>query len=471
MTKRPLVVLAVVFCAGIACARQIRVPFLPVYLVASCVALPAVFSLRSKMVPGALIICLTFLSGMTLLLNHQSIPGCHISKYVRYAPDSLYRIKGTVVSEPEMANNRYRFILSAKTVGNRFTMYPCCGKILVYTRMRMGVEYGKEILVTGILYRPMGFTDPKRREYLRDKDIHYAMNVKGETRITVVRTDTRLLLKTAALRLKQGIKRVFLAYLSPGASCILNAMVLGEKKRVPAVIRDSMSKTGTVHILVVSGFHVGLVAFIVMVCLKLLRVPRSVRLYIAALLLLFYCLMTGASTPTVRATIMSLVCIFSYALKRETDIYNGCAAAAMCLLALEPRQLFDIGTQLSFTSVISILYFYPRIKRLLRLEKVKGALVRTAIDGCLVSASAWLGTLWITAYYFHLVTPVAIIANLIIVPLAALITLSGFCVLFTAFLAPPLAAVIAQSSEFFIALMVSLSAFLMHLPGAYLSFK
>jgi competence protein ComEC len=112
----------------------------------------------------------------------------------------------------------------------------------------------------------------------------------------------------------------------------------------------------------VSGFNVGIVTFIIILLLKLIRLPRKVRLACAIILLILYCLVTGASTPVVRATVMAGVFLLAYLFKREPDIYNSLFLAAIFILAFNPRQLFDIGFQLSFASVFSIIYIYPKIK-------------------------------------------------------------------------------------------------------------
>jgi len=250
-------------------------------------------------------------------------------------------------------------------------------------------------------------------------------------------------------------------------AAILDAMILGEKRNIPALINNSMMKSGTVHILVVSGFNVALVTFIIILTLKLARIPRYKRFYISVPLIIIYCFMTGASTPVLRATIMAIVFMFAYLVKREADIYNTLALAAIFILTVSPRQLFDIGFQLSFASVLSIVGIYPKLRRFFPARVLKMRYTRFLVEGCLVSFSAWLGTISLIAYYFRIVSPITVIANIFIVPLASLITLCGFSLILMQFACPALTPFFASSSEFVVAVLLNINAVLIKLPCAY----
>ncbi len=219
----------------------------------------------------------------------------------------------------------------------------------------------------------------------------------------------------------------------------------------------------------VSGFNVGIVIFIIVSVLKLIRIPRKSRYIIAIPLLILYCFVTGSSTPVVRSTIMAIVFMLGALLRREPDIYNSCALAAIFILLINPRQIFDIGFQLSFSSVISIVYLYPRIKSLLRLEGFRIKPFKFIIEGIIVSLSAWIGTMGFVAYYFKIFSPVTVLANLFIVPLATWITLCGFSLVIAGSVFLPLTQLFSHTAELAVALLVRLSYLLVKLPGAYFS--
>jgi competence protein ComEC len=135
-------------------------------------------------------------------------------------------------------------------------------------------------------------------------------------------------------------------------------------------------------------------------------------------------------------------------------------------LSINPRQLFDLGFQLSFLSVISIVYLYPKIRSFLHIDSLKIKYLRFLIDGSLVSFSAWLGTMGPIAYYFKIFSPITVLANLCIVPLASLITLSGFSLVIVSLVCPALAKLFAYSSELFVFLLLHINALLIKIPGA-----
>jgi competence protein ComEC len=228
-----------------------------------------------------------------------------------------------------------------------------------------------------------------------------------------------------------------------------------------------MVKSGTVHILVVSGFNVGIVSFLVVLLLKILRIRGKARLCLAALSLVIYCLACGASTPVVRATVMGIFFLAAFFCKREPDIYNSLAVAAILIMLVSPRQLFDVGFQLSFASVISIVYIYPKIKTFLRLERLKSKPLAFLADGCLVSFSAWLGTCGIIAANFRIFSPVTVLANIFIVPLATLITLCSFSLVLVGLALPPLAPFFGRSAELAVGGLLLVNGLLIKLPGAY----
>jgi len=158
--------------------------------------------------------------------------------------------------------------------------------------------------------------------------------------------------------------------------------------------------------------------------------------------------------------------LLGFLLKREYDVYNSLGISALCILILNPRQLFDVGFQLSFLSVLSIVYIYPKLKSLLRLDSLKIKYIRFFTHGLLVSFSAWLGTMGLVAYYFKIFSPVTVLANLFIVPLATFITLCGFTIILAGLLNPPIASLYAKTCELAAWFLISINTFLVKLPYA-----
>lgn len=480
MVKRPLVIFVLIFCLGIFIASQIKIAFWLVYIFALIFLFLSFLSLKKGLCFVVFFSCLVFFFAASLLKNAQTLPKCHIARFTSYKDNYLYTIKGAVDSQPLFKNHRTSFVFKAEEIQSTNFKYKTCGNILVQikgkkdlprpAREGRGLRYGERLILKGNLYRPFSLNNRQRqsyRDYLSNQGIFSVMNVKATGAVVRLNENKGLVFKRLAFWLKERIEGIISQHLSCVSASILEAMVLGEKRNIPSIIFNSMIKSGTVHILVVSGFNVGIVAFIIILFLRLIRIPKGMRFYIATPLLTLYCLMTGASTPVVRATVMAIVFIFAYLVRREPDIYNSLSLAAISILGINPRQLFDIGFQLSFASVVSIIYFYPKMKALLHLAIFKIKYIRFLIEGVLVSFSAWLGTLGFIAYYFRIISPVTVVANMFIVPLASLVTLCGFSLIVMDLICPFLAPFFAYSNEFIVTLLLHINTFLIRLPAAY----
>ena len=151
-------------------------------------------------------------------------------------------------------------------------------------------------------------------------------------------------------------------------------------------------------------------------------------------------------------------------------MYNSLASAALFILIINPRQLFDIGFQLSFSSVLAIVYLYPKLKSFLRIDNYKIKILKFIAEGCLVSFSAWLGTIGIIAYNFRIVAPVTVLANILIVPLATIITLCGFTLVLCGLLCPFLAGSFSSTTAMLITLLLNINAAVIKIPFAYFYF-
>lgn len=453
--KRPLAGLAIAFSLGIFIANYIKISFLLIYCLGIIALFLSCLSSKREARFTLFLLCLAFCLGAASFKNAGSLPPCHISQYI-YKIRQPCVIRGVVDSQPRLTRRGAAFAFKANAIESARLTYSCCGNILVYLRADKNFQYGEELILRGNLSRQFA-----------KRGARFTFSVGSTADIIRLNRNKGFKLKRFALCLKNKMEEIFFRQTSLITAAILDAMILGEKKHIPALLYKSMIKSGTVHILVVSGFNVGIVTFIVVLFLKLLRLPRKLRCCLAVPLIILYCLVTGASVPVVRATIMAVIFSLAYLLKREADIYNSLSAAAIIILGINPNQLFDIGFQLSFASVIAIVYFYPKIKAFLRIDSLEMKWIRFFIDSALVSFSAWLGTFGLVAYYFRLFSPITVFANLFIVPLASLITLSGFSLIFVSLTCPGCAKFFALSNELLAAALLQANSLLIKLPAAY----
>ena len=210
------------------------------------------------------------------------------------------------------------------------------------------------------------------------------------------------------------------------SGAFLRAILLGDRSELPKKLNESFRNSGTMHILAISGLNVALLAAAFLYLFKLLRLKREVYYILTMLFFVFLMLLTGSSPSVVRATIMCIVFLTGLLLGRPVDAYNSLGTAAFFILAINPKEIFNVGFQLSFIAVLSMVYFTPRLMRLAK----KGwnfYIRRYLLEPLAVSISATLGTFPFILYYFRMGAPIAIISNILIVPLMFVLMIGGMC--------------------------------------------
>ena len=201
--------------------------------------------------------------------------------------------------------------------------------------------------------------------------------------------------------------------------------------------------TGTFHLFAVSGLNVAIVAQLLFAVGVLARLPRPLTVALIIPALGFYAAVTGLQTSSVRAAVMGAVLLAGFFVERKVFSSNSLAAAAFFILAWNTNQFFSVGFQLSFAVVFAILLLAEPIFQFLRrygapdpfLPRLLLSRPRRWLDGVLgsvargasVSLAAWVGSLPLIYWNFHLITPISLVANLIVVPIA-------YCVLAIAML-------------------------------------
>jgi len=458
--KNPLAFLTLFFSAGIICAHCLRPGFWPTALFSAGVFIFACLVFYRKRLCSVLILGLALLLGGLSLINFHQLPREHLRNFVDAGNDLFYRVSGFVLMPPVFQNGYYYFVLQAQAVQAGGLKFTCCGKLLIRMEFEEFLNYGERLSLAGQI----------KRHKSVGQEVNLIMAVKDARQIIREGGFGGAKITREILKLRSHLESIIRQQLPRLPAGILCAMVLGQQQNVPWAVRNAMVESGTVHILVVSGFNVGIVAFIANLLLKFLRLPRRLRVILVGVNLIIYCLLTGASNPVVRATIMGLIYLGAYFLRRDPDIFNSLFCAALLILTVRPGEIFDLGFELSFASVLAIIYFYPRLKRWLRPEQYQNRMVKFFIEGGLVSFAAWLGTCGILAFNFRMVTPVTVLANLVVVPLATLITLCGFAMLLVGLACPGLAEIFSLPAAALITILLNLNTVLARLPLACIYF-
>ena len=265
---------------------------------------------------------------------------------------------------------------------------------------------------------------------------------------------------------------------------LLAGIVLGVTSDIPDALQEEFRQTGTFHLFSVSGLHVGMIALILWQALRMAGVGRGIATCVIIPALFFYALLTGWKPSSVRAATMAAIFLIGMASGRQSIPLNSLCAAAFVILLQSTNELFNPGFQLSFTVVAAILLvarpLQDRIRRRLEPDafipvplwtkwqkQQHGAAGHTA--GLLaVSLAAWVGSVPLTVFYFHMVSLSALVANLLVVPLSFLIMATAVLALASGVAAAALAAVFNNANLVFTKILLLVIQAASSLPGSFI---
>ena len=258
--------------------------------------------------------------------------------------------------------------------------------------------------------------------FLRRQGISGRAYVAGNRWKVRAMADDEVSLRLRMARYRQSLSAQYFSHLGSEEAAIAAAMSLGDKRSLDAAQRQSFSATGVSHVLALSGLHLGIL-FSLYSLLFVNRLPsRRGRVFaslVGVALLWGFALLVGFPLSLVRATVMFTLWQLSVVLYSERSSLNNLALAALLILLFSPASLFDIGFQLSFTSVFFILLLTPHIPRPRWLRRSR--LLALVYGWLTVSIVAQIGTGPLVAYYFHTIPVVGLLGNLLAIPLAYVI--------------------------------------------------
>ena len=258
--------------------------------------------------------------------------------------------------------------------------------------------------------------------FLRRQGISGRAYVAGNRWKVRAMADAEVSLRLRMARYRQSLSAQYFSHLGSEEAGIAAAMSLGDKRSLDAAQRQSFSATGVSHVLALSGLHLGIL-FSLYSLLFVNRLPsRRGRVFaslVGVALLWGFALLVGFPLSLVRATVMFTLWQLSVVLYGERSSLNNLALAALLILLFSPASLFDIGFQLSFTSVFFILLLTPHIPRPRWLRRSR--LLALLYGWLTVSIVAQIGTGPLVAYYFHTIPLVGLLGNLLAIPMAYVI--------------------------------------------------
>ncbi|MBN2467253.1 MAG: DNA internalization-related competence protein ComEC/Rec2 [Deltaproteobacteria bacterium] len=399
---------------------------------------------RRDRLASALFLLAIFLVG-ALFIGRRLYPDFPDQHIYHYAHNRRLTVEGCIFRPPEFSPEKIRLHVQARHIWIFDKRYPVVGNISLTVR---GCEkqffLNDHIVFSARLRRPQNFKNPGAFNYARwlaFQDIYVTGSLSGDENIAPFGADGGVSLPRQIDEFRNRVRKTIDAQASSPSDHLLRALILGERNMVPDEVRELFDRSGTSHVLAISGLHIGIIAaWAYFLFRRLLNSSETLLLAtnvhkLSALLslvpILFYSLIAGAGISVQRSFLMVGAYILALALDRERDTYNALGIAAFVILILEPSALFQASFQLSFVSVLGMLLLSPPILSLLPqrdklIQNSEGRLTRAAKRGAtlfmVATFSATLAAGPLVAYHFNRVSLSGVAANLLVVPLIGFLT-------------------------------------------------
>lgn len=422
-----------------------------------------------------LIIGFTFLLGYFNIQSQEYLIRSdeHIARYISAGKLAF---EGVVIENPftHPPDKTVLFVRCQRIIKDK-SYIPVTGNIRLVIPSDLSFQYGDFIRFHSALKKIQSFQNPggfDYERYMKLQGIYATGFVANSSQIVLLRKNA-----ASGWRLKLESFRLYLTQIiyknapSPQRE-IIEAMTIGNQNEIPADVRENFNKTGTAHILSISGLHIGIVAttafFFIFLILKsseyLMLRFNIIKLASAGafIIILMYTLIAGMGVTVVRSSLMALIFLSALLLGKQKDIYNVLALAGLIILLVSPEAIFDISFQLSFMAVLGIIYLVPRFSDTsfpfiaswpIPLQKI----VKQIYLSIIVCVAATIGTMPLIVFYFNRISAITIIANLIIVPLLGTIALAlSMPFILGAFISPAIAGFFIKLSSFFVQISVDI---------------
>jgi competence protein ComEC len=363
---------------------------------------------------------LCFISGA--LCYQASQPAADAGSLLYYNGRGLLTVRGMVSEDPETGDKTVRFKLGATAVLTEGVWQPVSGTALLTVSRYQEYQYGDIIESTGRLEAPQSLSGFDYPGYLANQDIYSTM---AFPRTEVIRPGQGIWLKERIYRLRHDLAAVLERALPEPQAALAQGVTLGLRSHIPDSLNEAFARTGTAHILAISGMNISIVAGILAGLGRRLWGRRHyIYVWLALAAVWFYALLAGMEAPVMRSAIMATVFLAAELLGRQKSGATALVLAAAVMAGLDPRVLWSASFQLSFLAMAGLMLFGPYLKdqgeRAIQ-ATLGGAgiwayLARLVNDALMVTVAALLAVWPLTAYYFGMVSLVGLPATLLTLP-------------------------------------------------------
>lgn len=383
---------------------------------------------------GVTVVVFAFLLGLFAhYIHYEPNQKKHYTKLIPETKEVL--LKGLISDNLKASAKNSKHILQISSINNKIAS----GKLLLFNSKENTQQLipGNEIIAKVKLieipknYNPAEFN---YANYLANQNIFDEVFLK-ENDFKIVTTEKNKHYHLYQIRKKLLESFSFLNW-NTKTKAIINALLFGQKSTLDKETYESFSNAGVIHILAISGLHVGILFLFLNFILKPLKKYKNGKLLflvVSLFVLWSFALLTGMAASVTRAVLMfSLFSIGTY-LNKQNAIYNSIAISALVLLVYNPNYIFDIGFQMSYAAVLAIVLMQPFFKQF---YFSKNKIIRYFTDLILVSLAAQIGVLPLSIYYFNQFPVLFLVANLVVIPIATALLFLGLLTLFFNFTFP-----------------------------------
>lgn len=370
-----------------------------------------------------------FLGIFTLTNSNQTLDSNH---YIHHLTANKAEYTSEVVVKEKLKNtgNNDRYVVNMIQLNGKSSY----GKIILNIRKETAkptIEIGSHLKVFGSLYKNRAPNNPNQFDYgsyLENQQIYAQLYADANDIKINPNIDKNIFYYASRLRNKI-IQNLEKNHFSKSELSVVVALILGQQQDIsPEIVRD-YQYAGAVHVLSVSGLHVGFILLFITFLLKPFPNTKSallIKLIIVILSLWAFGILAGLAPSVVRSVTMFSFVAIGMHLRRSINIYNTLAVSAFLILLFQPSFLFEIGFQLSYIALFFIVWLQPLLSAI---WKPKYKITAYFWDIITVSFAAQIGTLPLSIYYFHQFPGLFFVTNLVILPGMSLILGLGVIVM------------------------------------------
>ncbi|MBI4300886.1 MAG: DNA internalization-related competence protein ComEC/Rec2 [Chloroflexi bacterium] len=388
---------------------------------ATAVLLIAALAARKHSRPCLVLLCLALLFAGAARYR-STVPPVNDNTLAFYNGSQKATITGVVGAEPDRRDRVTLLRVNVHEIEVAGAHRPISGAALVTVAPFPTYRYGDLLSITGTLEAPQKLGDFNYPDYLARQGIS---SVANHPQVKLLASGRGFPPQAWILSLKERLSRSLASSLPEPQGSLAQGILLGTRSSVPDDLNDAFIKSGTSHILAISGYNIAIVIGVVS-SFGLWLLSRRATLVLTLAAVALFTMLTGAEPPVVRAAVMGTLVVIATATGRRSSALTSLAFAAALMVGLSPGTLWSVSFQLSFLSILGLIALAPpltargqRAVASLRHQDIadpERSLLSSIIESTAVTLSAIIATAPLIAYYFHRGSLVAPLANLLGVP-------------------------------------------------------